>query len=119
MGRKGRLALREGEEEGEGCSKELGASAKDRTPHVNPLPLARGEAEQWRASNNQRTLPLIVLAAAWVKVNPAGLQAELRDSLTTPRHRRKSVVQLSSPLIDVLLCDRHFTPDTKGPAGDF
>jgi hypothetical protein len=40
---KGRLSLREGE--GEGCSQRDCAAWRARTPHLNPLRLAKGRAE--------------------------------------------------------------------------
>src|SRR5436190_14390696 len=42
---KGRLSLREGEGEGEGCSQRDCAGWRARTPHLNPLPLAKGRGE--------------------------------------------------------------------------
>ena len=41
----GRLSLRKGEGEGEGCSQRDCAAWRARTPHLNPLPLAKGRGE--------------------------------------------------------------------------
>ena len=42
---KGRLSLRKGEGEGEGCSQRVVAPGA-RTPHLSPLPLAKGRGEK-------------------------------------------------------------------------
>jgi len=42
---KGRLSLREGEGEGEGCSQRVVPLGGPGTPHLNPLPLAKGRGE--------------------------------------------------------------------------
>ena len=42
---KGRLSLRKGEGVGEGCSQRDCAAWRNRTPHLNPVPLAEGKGE--------------------------------------------------------------------------
>src|SRR5262249_31535160 len=52
---KGRLSLCEGE--GEGCLQRVVVGSMTRTPHLSPLPLARGEANNRDGNDGRRTRP--------------------------------------------------------------